>query len=96
MNDSALKGFAERFRDILDELDDFADDDDMDELNAQLEDSIYLLECAQADDDEDVADALDEIASLAEEYGAYIEDYPEMAQSVRALEMAVDMARKNI
>lgn len=96
MNDSALKGFAERFRDILDELDDFADDDDMDELNAQLEDSIYLLECAQTDDDEDVADALDEIASLTEEYGAYIEDYPEMAQSVRALEMAVDMARKNI
>ena len=37
MNDSALKGFAERFRDILDELDDFADDDDMDELNAQLQ-----------------------------------------------------------
>ena len=96
MNDSAIRGFVERFHSILDELDEFASDDEMDELNAQLEDSIYVLECAQADSDDDVGDALDEIVSLAEEYRQRIQDYPDMEQSVRALEMAADMAQKNI
>ena len=96
MNATALKGFVERFRDILDGLDDYADSEDMEELNAQLEDAIFLLECADPKDEEEVGDALEEIASLAGEYRAQMNACPEAEEQIRDLETLAETARKNI
>ncbi len=91
MNATALKGFIERFRDILGRLDDYADSEDMEELNAQLEDAIFLLECSDPEDKEEVGDALEEIESLAGEYRC-----PEAKEQIRALETLAETARRNI
>ena len=48
---------------ILSELDACAADEDIEELAAELEDAIFLLECAE--DDEETEGALEEISDLA-------------------------------
>ena len=93
MNALALKGFVDRFRDILDTLDEFADNEDMEELNAQLEDAIFLLECADPEDKDEVDGALDEIASLIDEYRESAETDSDTENSLRSLEMLVRMAQ---
>lgn len=50
---------------ILSELDAAAEDEELEELAAELEDAIFLLECA--DDAEEADGALEEIAGLAED-----------------------------
>ena len=48
---------------ILAELDACAEDEEIEELAAELEDAIFLLECAE--DGEETEDATEEIAALA-------------------------------
>ena len=48
---------------ILSELDDCAAGEDAEELAAELEDAIFLLECAE--DDEEADGALEEISGMA-------------------------------
>ena len=93
MNALALKGFVDRFRDILDTLDEFADNEDTEELNAQLEDAIFLLECADPEDKDEVDGALEEIASLIDEYREAAETDSNAENSLRSLEMLVRMAQ---
>ena len=50
---------------ILSELDACAASEDLEELAAELEDAIFLLDCAE--DEEESDGALEEIADLAEE-----------------------------
>ncbi len=50
---------------VLAEIDERASDEALEELAAELEDAIFLLECAE--DEEDAAGALEEIVGLAEE-----------------------------
>lgn len=94
MNATALKGFVERFRNILDSLDEFADNEEKEELNAQLEDAIFLLECSDPQDADEVADALDEIISLVDEYRQQSEIPPETKEQLSSLELLVKMAQK--
>ena len=49
---------------VSSELDECASDEEMQELAAELEDAIFLLECA--DDDEEADGALEEIDALAD------------------------------
>lgn len=96
---SAAAGFLARFQDILDDLDEFDMNDELEELNAQLEDSIFLLESIDEDDEdaaEELAGALDEIRSLADEYRRLADETPELSQKVLELEMAVKMAEMNL
>ena len=50
MSKAALNGFLERFHGILDELDAFEADEELEELNAQLEDVLFLMESVDVED----------------------------------------------
>ena len=62
MKNSALEGFQERFQSILDDFDGFEMDEELEELNAQLEDALFLLECSE-DDAEELQGAIEEMKS---------------------------------
>ena len=49
---------------VLSELDECADGEEIEELAAEMEDAIFLLECAE--DDEEIDGALEELTGLAE------------------------------
>ena len=51
---------------VLAELDELADGEELDEFAAELEDAIFLLECAEGA--EEAAEAMEEIAGLAHCY----------------------------
>lgn len=80
----------ESLYDILRELDN-ADDADMGDLNAELEDAIYCLDMSDDDWDEAFSDVGEDILDLCREY----EKFPEAksaAGKLRAL-MASDIER---
>ena len=90
-----IAAFVQRFHEVLDELDDCAesspDPEAMEELNANLEDALFLLECTREDDEdwrEEVSDALSEIRDLAEAYGELIPGEPALERLQMALALA--------
>lgn len=90
-------GFMKRFQEILDALDEMSESDEMDELNAQFEDTLFLMENIDADDEdaaEEFEGALEEMEDLLEEYRAL--EMSEISQKITELEMALKMARNNI
>lgn len=89
------EGFLRRFYAILEALDEMAEGEEMEELNAQLEDALFLLESA-GDDAEEIQGALEEISGLLPEYRALENAAPELSQKVLELEMAVQMAENNL
>lgn len=98
MKKGMLAGFIARFEDILSKLDEIAMDEDMEELNAQMEDAIFLLDSTAEDDEdaeEDIAAALSEILSLAGDYAEMDACDGELKQLALELEMAAEMAAKN-
>ena len=95
MKNSALEGFQERFQSILDDFDGFEMDEELEELNAQLEDALFLMEC-YGDDAEELQGAIEEIDGLLAEYRALSGRRPELRQKVLELEMAVEMADRNL
>lgn len=63
--------FIARLEDILDELDDLELTEDQDELNANLEDVLFMMSEADPDNAEfadEMGDAADELSDLAAEY----------------------------
>lgn len=99
MHKTALDGFIDRFQAILDALDAMCDDDELEELNAQLEDCILLLWDADpedADGQEEIQDALEEIAGLPDEYRDIGGASNAILESANALEMAARMAQANL
>lgn len=97
---NAAAAFLSRIQDILDALDELAEDaglEELDELNAQLEDALFLLECVE---DEDAAEeyegALEEILSLAGEYRALCAEVPHLQERAQELSSAAEMARLNL
>lgn len=95
----ALSVFLERFQEILEDLDAFEMDETLEELNAQLEDALFLLESVDADAEgagEERSGAIEEIGGLLEEYRALSTRRPELCQKVLELEMAVQMAGRNM
>ena len=99
MSKAALNGFLERFHGILDELDEIEADEELDELNAQLEDVLFLMESVDVEDAdaaEEIAGALEEIDDLLAAYRALAEELPELRQQALELEMARRMAGQNL
>ena len=95
MTNNARMGFLERFQSILDALDEFEMDEELEELNAQLEDALFLMECSE-DDVEELQGAIEEIDGLLAEYRALSERRPELRQKVLELEMAAGLAGRNL
>ena len=95
MKNNARMGFLERFQSILDALDEFEMDEELEELNAQLEDALFLMECSE-DDVEELQGAIEEIDGLLAEYRALSERRPELRQKVLELEMAVELDGRNL
>lgn len=95
MKNNARMGFLERFQSILDALDEFEMDEELEELNAQLEDALFLMECSE-DDVEELQGAIEEIDGLLAEYRALSERRPELRQKVLELEMAAGLAGRNL
>lgn len=96
---SALAGFCERFQSILEALDEYEMDETLEELNAQLEDAIFLMESIDTDDEdasEEMEGALEEIADILSEYRDLVEERPELSDKVNELAMAVQMAENNL
>ena len=57
---------------ILDELDEMADDEEIEELNATLEDVLFMLSEAGDEDEveDELSDAIDELFDIADGYKA--------------------------
>ena len=99
MSKAALNGFLERFHGILDVLDEIEADEELDELNAQLEDVLFLMESVDVEDAdaaEEIAGALEEIDDLLAAYRELAEELPELRQQALELEMARKMAGQNL
>ena len=99
MSKAALNGFLERFHGILDVLDEIEADEELDELNAQLEDVLFLMESVDVEDAdaaEEIAGALEEIDDLLAAYRELSEELPEFRQQALELEMARKMAGQNL
>ena len=99
MSKAALNGFLERFHGILDVLDEIEADEELDELNAQLEDVLFLMESVDVEDAdaaEEIAGALEEIDDLLAAYRELAEELPELRQQALELEMARRMAGQNL
>ena len=75
--------------------DEFEMDEELEELNAQLEDALFLMECSE-DDVEELQGAIEEIDGLLAEYRALSERRPELRQKVLELEMAAGLAGRNL
>lgn len=96
---SALAGFCERFQEILDALDEFDMDETLEELNAQFEDILFLMESIDeedADANEEIQGAIEELEGLLAEYRQLAGERAELSQKVIELEMAVQMAARNL
>lgn len=92
-----LEGFLKRFQEILDALDEFSDSDEMDELNAQFEDTLFLMESIDPDEEdaeEEIMGAIEEMEDLLDEYREL--NLPEISQKVTELEMAIQMVKNNL
>lgn len=92
------KALIERLEDLLEELDEFDENEDIGELNAQFEDSLMLLTDADpedADGQEEISDALDEIADLIDRYRAFADIDATIPQKADALEAVIEMIRRN-
>ena len=97
------KAFMERFDGILEELDALAENcpgeaaEDLEDLNAELEDALLLLnECKKGDDPEELADALEDLRALAGDYRGLADGIPALASLADQLEMAAGMALGNL
>ena len=86
--------FEARFREILAALDDRADGEDMEELNAEFEDALFMLSQIDPKTDEapeEFTDALDEFDALRADYARL----PAAREAAERLGMLIEIARKN-
>ena len=96
---SALAGFYNRFQAILEELDQFEMDEELEELNAEFEDALFMMETIDEDSEdaaEEIADAMEDMEGLLADYQELARQNPELCQKVMELEMAVQMAKNNL
>ena len=93
-----IKTFLERFGEILSDLDGLTEDcppeaaEDLDDLNAELEDALMLLGELRAEDGEDLVGALEDIRALAEDYRALAKRDADLADCAEHLAMAAELA----
>ena len=89
--------FEKRFRALLEELDgvaEDAEDEDLEDMNAELEDALFMLSEIDPKSDE----AAEELADALEEFEALRDDYarrPDTKDVADRLGMLIQMARGN-
>jgi len=96
---SALAGFCERFQAILNAFDEYEMDEEMEELNAQFEDTLFLMETIDEEDedaDEEIEGALEGLEDLLTEYTEICPGRSELSQKVSEFEMCLRMAQLNL
>lgn len=100
-----IKEFEKRFREILSALDELRDGcggdeaESIEEMNAEYEDALFVIECIGADDEdweEEFADALEEFKDLLEGYRDLAEDVSELDEVADRLDMAIQLAEANL
>ena len=97
-----IKEFEKRFRGLLDEMDELrsdADDEDLEELAADFEDALFVVECIGANDEdwrEQFTDALDEFSDIAEGSRRLAREIPQMEGIAGRTEALIQMARANL
>ena len=97
-----IKEFEKRFRGLLDEMDERradADDEDLEELAADFEDALFVVECIGADDEdwrEQFTDALDEFSDIAEGRRRLAGEIPQMEGIAGRMDALIQMARANL
>ena len=99
MTEAAMAGFLARFHEILDGLDELTEGEEMEELNAQFEDALFLMESIDpedADAAEELEGALEELRDLPAAYRALAQEDPQLDQKLLELEMALKMAAQNL
>lgn len=96
---SAWALIYKRFVEILDAMDAFEMDEDLEELNAQLEDTLFFMENLDPEElesAEEMKETLEEVEELLAEYQALSLQRPELRQRVLELQMALEMAKRNL
>ena len=96
---SAWALIHKRFVEILDAMDAFEMDEDLEELNAQLEDTLFFMENLDPEElesAEEMKETLEEVEELLAEYQALSLQRPELRQRVLELQMALEMAKRNL
>ena len=89
--------FEKRFRALLEELDEVAEeanDEDLEDMNAEFEDALFML----SEIDPKADDAREEIADALEEFEALRDDYarrPDTKDIADHLGMLIQMVRGN-
>ena len=97
-----IKEFEKRFRGLLDEMDELradADDEDLEELAADFEDALFVIECISANDEdwrEQFTDALDEFSDIAEGSRRLAGEIPQMEGIAGRMDALIQMARANL
>ena len=96
---SALAGFVRRFQEILDAMDEYEEIEAMEEINAEFEDALFLMENIDEEDEdarEEIEGALEEMEDILAEYREIAEDAPEIGQKTDEFERIVLMAKNNL
>jgi len=99
MKDAAMKAFLQRFHAILDAMDEFEADEELEEINAQFEDTIFLIESIDETDEdaaEEIADAFDDLDDNAAVYLDKQKTAHEILEKANELKMTLEMARRNL
>ena len=97
-----IKEFEKRFRGLLDEMDELradADDEDLEDLAADFEDALFVIECISANDEdwrEQFTDALDEFSDIAEGSRRLAGEIPRMEGIAGRMDALIQMARANL
>ena len=97
-----IKEFEKRFRGLLDEMDELradADSEELEELAADFEDALFVVECIGADDEdwrEQFTDALDEFSDIAEGSRRLSGEIPPLEGIAGRMGALIQMARANL
>lgn len=100
-----VKEFEKRFREILaqlDELRDLCDDDqteNIEEMNAEYEDALFVIECIDINEEEwteEFSDALEEFKDLLSGYQKLAQEVSEIKDAADRLDMVIKMAEANL
>lgn len=93
-----ISAFIERLQDILDAMDELNEDGMLDEINAEFEDTIFLMENIDPDDadaQEEFEGALEEIEDILAEYRDFEDKLP-IGQKLIELDTITQTAKKNL
>jgi len=97
-----VKEFEKRFRERLDVLDRICEEkglEELEELNANYEDALFVIECINENEEdwkEEFSDALDEFRDLCGEYERLASEEPALAAEAELLNHLILMAEANL